>query len=97
MLRKAGMAAVLVMMFIALVGWVKLVALLLLIERHERMLLLHAGGLVSHEERIHDLESRLAPQTPAWPLEKRITYGDLACAISTKKSTTLLELYATGD
>lgn len=66
-------------MFVAGFGWIRLLCAIDTVMRHERIVSLHAGGLVNHERRIEALESALGDGRPA-PFKRKATYGDLVCS-----------------
>jgi hypothetical protein len=77
--RGAAYAAFTVVMLASGWGWARLLYSIDTILRHERIALLHAGGLVNHEQRLQVLEDAIGGGRRL-PYPRKPTFGDLVCS-----------------
>lgn len=79
-LRKAALYCLIAVLCASGWGWVRLVFMLQAIQRHERTLSTHVGGLVAHERRLQQIEAAIGVRYPSGDWRKRPTTLDAICS-----------------
>lgn len=83
--RLVGYTVLFVAVAVAGYGWIRLLLSIDTIMRHERVLAMHAGGLVNHEQRIREMEQFMgAPPVPGLPPNPRATLHDIMCGVAAR-------------